>query len=39
MEYESVPQNVLFGRVLTALISGRKYDVMLQNGDCPRESN
>jgi hypothetical protein len=34
-EYESVTQEVLFGNaVLTALMSGRKYGVMPQNGDC-----
>jgi hypothetical protein len=39
-EYESATQNVLFGNaVLAALISGRKYDVIPQNGDCLRESN
>jgi hypothetical protein len=32
-EYESVNQNVLFGNaVLAALLSGRKYDVIIQNG-------
>jgi hypothetical protein len=40
MEYENVTQNVLFGNtVLAALMSGRKYDVIPQNGDCSRESN
>jgi hypothetical protein len=40
MEYERIPQNVLFGNaVLAALISGRKYDLMPQNGDCSREGN
>jgi hypothetical protein len=35
MEYEGVTQKVLFGNaVLTALMSGRKYDVIPQNGDC-----
>jgi hypothetical protein len=39
MEYEGVTQKVLFGNtVLTALMSGRKYDVIPQNGDCSRES-
>jgi hypothetical protein len=40
MEYESATQKVLFGNaVLTPLMSGRKYDVIPQNGDCSRESN
>jgi hypothetical protein len=40
MEYESVTQTVLLDiAVLAALMSGRKYDVMPQNGDCSRESN
>jgi hypothetical protein len=35
MEYENVTQNVLFSNaVLAALMSARKYNVMLQNGDC-----
>jgi hypothetical protein len=35
IEYESVAQKVLFGNaVLTASISGRKYEVITQNGDC-----
>jgi hypothetical protein len=39
-EYESVTQKVLFGNaVLAALMSGRKYDVIPQNGDCSSESN
>jgi hypothetical protein len=39
-EYEDVTQNVLFGNaVLAALMSGKKYDVITQNGDCSRESN
>jgi hypothetical protein len=39
-EYEDETQKVLFGNaVLAALMSGRKYDVMPQNGDCSRESN
>jgi hypothetical protein len=34
MEYEDVTQTVLFGNtVLAALMSGRKYDVIHQNGD------
>jgi hypothetical protein len=38
-EYESGTQRGLFhNAVLTALIPGRKYDVMPQNGDCSRES-
>jgi DUF917 family protein len=33
-EYEDVTQKVLFGNaVLAALMSGRKYDVIPQNGD------
>jgi hypothetical protein len=37
-EYDSI--TVLFDNaVLTALMSGRKYDVVPQNGDCSRESN
>jgi hypothetical protein len=33
-EYEDVTQNVLLGNaVLLALMSGRKYDVIPQNGD------
>jgi hypothetical protein len=40
MEYESATQKVLFGNaVLSALISGRKYGIIPQNGDCSRESN
>jgi hypothetical protein len=32
MEYENVTENVLFDNaILTALMSGRKYDVILQN--------
>jgi hypothetical protein len=39
-EYENVTQKVLFGNdVLAALMSGSKYDVITQNGDCSRESN
>jgi hypothetical protein len=39
-EYEDVTQKVLYGNaVLAALMSGRKYDVIPQNGDCSRESN
>jgi hypothetical protein len=35
MESENVTQKVLFGNaVLTTLISGKKYDVIPQNGDC-----
>jgi hypothetical protein len=38
-EYESMTQKVLFGSaVLAALMSGRKYDVMLQSDDSSRES-
>jgi hypothetical protein len=40
MEYKSITQKVLFGNdVLAALMSGRKYDVIIQNGDCSRERN
>jgi hypothetical protein len=39
-EYESVTQKGLFGNaVLAALLSGRKYDAIRQNGDCSKESN
>jgi hypothetical protein len=38
-EYENINQTVVFGNaVLAAFISGRKCDVILQNGDCSRES-
>jgi hypothetical protein len=34
-EYEGITQKVLFDKaVLAALMSGRKYDVIPQNGDC-----
>jgi hypothetical protein len=34
-EYENVTQRVLLGiAVLAALMSGRKCDVIIQNGDC-----
>jgi hypothetical protein len=37
-EYEVVTQKVLFGdAVLAALMSGRKYDVIPQNGDVVTE--
>jgi hypothetical protein len=37
-KYESVTQKVLFGNAAAAaLMSGRKYDVIPQNGDCSRE--
>jgi hypothetical protein len=37
-EYEGVTQEVLFGNaVLAALMSGRKYDVISQNGDVVTE--
>jgi hypothetical protein len=37
-EYEVVTQKVLFGNaVLAALMSGRKYDVIPQNGDVVTE--
>jgi hypothetical protein len=40
MECKNITQNVLFGiTILAALMSGRKYDVIPQNGDCSRESN
>jgi hypothetical protein len=35
MEYENVTQKVLFSK----LYSGRKYDIIPQNGDCSIESN
>jgi hypothetical protein len=39
-DYEIITQKVLFGTaVLAALMSGRKYDVIPQNGDCSGESN
>jgi hypothetical protein len=39
-QYENVTQEVLLGNaVLTALMPGRKYDVIIQNDDCLRESN
>jgi hypothetical protein len=35
-----VTQRVLFGNaVLAALMSGRNYDIILQNGDCSKEIN
>jgi hypothetical protein len=41
MEYESVTQKVLYGNAvlaviaaIAALMSGRNYDVILQNGGC-----
>jgi hypothetical protein len=38
-EHKSVTQKVIFGNaVLAALMSGRKYDVILQNCDCSKES-
>jgi hypothetical protein len=40
MKYESVAQKVLCDEdVLATLMSGRKYDVIPQNGDCSGESN
>jgi hypothetical protein len=40
MEYESITQGDLFGiAALTALMSGRKYDVIIPNADCSKESN
>jgi hypothetical protein len=39
MEYKIVTQKVSFRNpVFAASMSGRKYNVILQNGDCPRES-
>jgi hypothetical protein len=39
-EYESIRQKVLFGNaVLATLMSGRKYDAIIHNGDCSRERN
>jgi hypothetical protein len=39
-EYESITQNGLHGdAILAALISGRKYEVIPQNGDSSRESS
>jgi hypothetical protein len=39
-EYENVTQKVLFGNaVLASLMSGTKYAIMPQNGDCSRENN
>jgi hypothetical protein len=35
MKYENVTQKLLLGNaVLAALMFGRKYDVILRNGDC-----
>jgi hypothetical protein len=40
MEYEKVTQKMSLGNaVLAALMSGRKYDVIPQNGDSSRESH
>jgi hypothetical protein len=40
MEMGSVTQKVLFGNaVLAAMMAGRKYDVLPQNGDCSRGRN
>jgi hypothetical protein len=39
-EYVSVTQKVFFlNAILAALMSGKKYDVISQNGYCSRESN
>jgi hypothetical protein len=39
-EYENIIQNVLFATTVhAALMPGRKYDVIYQNGDCSRDSN
>jgi hypothetical protein len=38
-EYENVTKKVLIGNAVSAaLMSGRKYDVVPQNGDCSKES-
>jgi hypothetical protein len=38
MKYENIAQRVLFGKiVLAALMSGRKYDVISQNGVCSKK--
>jgi hypothetical protein len=40
IEYKNVTQRELLGdAILAKLMSGRKYDAILQNGDCSRESN
>jgi hypothetical protein len=40
MVYENVTQKVLFATIYSAaFMYERKYDVILQNGDCSRESN
>jgi hypothetical protein len=40
VEYGNVTQIVLFENdVHAVLMSGRNYDVIPPNGDCPRESN
>jgi hypothetical protein len=39
-EYENVTQKVLFNiAALPKCLSGRKYEVIIQNGDCSRESS
>jgi hypothetical protein len=39
-EYERITQKVLFSKsVLDALMSGRKYEAIHQNGDCSRKNN
>jgi hypothetical protein len=39
-QHENITQNVLFGNaVLCTLLSGKKYDVIPQNGDNSTESN
>jgi hypothetical protein len=39
-EYENVTQKVLFGSAaLAVFMSEGKYGVIIQNGDCSRESN
>jgi hypothetical protein len=40
MEYKSVTQKVLFDNaILATLMSGIKYEVIPQHGDCSRQSN
>jgi hypothetical protein len=40
MEYESAIHSVSFDNIVfAAMMSGRNYDVIFQNGDCSRESN
>jgi hypothetical protein len=37
--YKSVTKNLSGNAVLAALISGRKYEIIRQNGDCSKDSN